>query len=84
MTARWNDLPLRLRLTFLYVGLLLLLLVALGAFLYFSTRDFVISATASRLQALANTSITHLAPRAIRSHQTFRPSRSSGVTSRAI
>ncbi len=62
MTARWNDLPLRLRLTFLYVGLLLLLLVALGSFLYFSTRDFLISATASRLQALANTSISHSTP----------------------
>ena len=62
MRARWNDLPLRLRLTFLYVGLLLLLLVALGSFLYFSTRDFLISATAFRLQALANTAITHLAP----------------------
>jgi len=62
MRAHWNDLPLRLRLTFLYVGLLLLLLVALGSFLYLDTRDFLISTTALRLQALANTSISHLAP----------------------
>jgi len=62
MRARWNDLPLRLRLTLLYVGLLLVLLVALGSFVYFSTRDFLISATAFRLQALANTSISHMAP----------------------
>ncbi len=61
MRTCWNDLPLRLRLTLLYVGLLLLLLVALGALLYLSTRDFLISATAFRLQVLANTSIRDLA-----------------------
>jgi two-component system, OmpR family, sensor kinase len=61
MQARWNNLPIRLRLTFLYAGLLVILLVGLGAFLYFDTRDFLISTTSLRLQALANTSITRLA-----------------------
>jgi two-component system OmpR family sensor kinase len=62
MLTRWNDLPLRLRLTVLYVGLLLILLVALGSFLYFDTRAFLISATAFRLEAQANTAINHLTP----------------------
>ncbi|MBI5031731.1 MAG: HAMP domain-containing protein [Chloroflexi bacterium] len=60
MRSRWNDLPLRLRLTMLYVGLLALILTALGSFLYFDTREFMISSTASRLQALASASISHL------------------------
>ncbi len=64
MRARWNDLPLRVRLTALYVGLLLALLVALGSFLYVDTRDFMISATALRLQSEANTAISHLFPSA--------------------
>ncbi len=62
MRTRWNDLPLRWRLTVLYVGLLVILLVALGSFLYFDTRSFLISSTALRLEALANTSISRLAP----------------------
>jgi two-component system, OmpR family, sensor kinase len=62
MLARWNDLPLRLRLTFLYVGLLLLLFVAFGSYLYIDTRNFMITVTALRLEALANTSVTHLLP----------------------
>ncbi len=62
MRNRWNDLPLRWRLTVLYVGLLVILLVALGSFLYLDTRSFLISSTALRLEALANTSISHQAP----------------------
>jgi len=62
MLARWNDLPLRLRLTFLYVGLLLILFVALRSYLYLDTRNFMITVTALRLQALANTSLTHMLP----------------------
>ena len=59
-TGAWNNLPLRVRLTLLYLALLLVLLVALGSFLYFDTRNFMIAATASRLEAIANNSITHL------------------------
>ena len=50
MLAAWQNLSLRLRLTLLYVGLLSVLLVALGSFLYFDTRDFLISTTSLRLQ----------------------------------
>jgi len=62
MGARWNDLPLRLRLTILYVGLLLVILVALGSFLYIDTRALLISSTASRLQAIAGASMSHSLP----------------------
>jgi signal transduction histidine kinase len=62
MRARWNDLPLRLRLTILYVGLLLVILIALGSFLYLDTRALFISSTASRLQAIAGVSMSHLLP----------------------
>ncbi|MCL4393765.1 MAG: HAMP domain-containing histidine kinase [Chloroflexi bacterium] len=62
MRARWSNLPLRLRLTFLYVGLLVAILVALGTFLYVDTRDFMISSTAMRLEAQANVSISHWIP----------------------
>ncbi len=62
MRTRWNDLPLSFRLTILYVGLLLIILVALGSFLYFDTREFIITTTAERLQALANSGISHMAP----------------------
>lgn len=60
MLARWNDWPLRLRLTTLYVGLLLVILAALGSFLYVDTRDYIFSTTALRLQAIATTAIGHL------------------------
>lgn len=53
MFSAWQNLSLRLRLTLLYVGLLTVLLVALGSFLYFDTRDFLISTTTLRLQAQA-------------------------------
>ncbi|MBI5301622.1 MAG: HAMP domain-containing protein [Chloroflexi bacterium] len=62
MLTRWNDLSLRLRLTLLYVGLLTILLVTFGAFLYFDSRNFMISTTAFRLQALAFNSMGHLVP----------------------
>lgn len=62
MRTRWNDLPLRLRLTILYVGLLVILLVILGSVLYFDTRNFMISTTAFRLQALAANAISHATP----------------------
>ena len=62
MRTRWNDLPLRLRLTILYVGLLVILLVVLGSVLYLDTRSFMISTTAFRLQALAANAISHATP----------------------
>jgi heavy metal sensor kinase len=62
MLTRWNNVSLRLRLTILYVGLLIVLLIALGGFLYNDTRGFLISATASRLHSIANTSISRLSP----------------------
>jgi two-component system OmpR family sensor kinase len=46
-------LSLSLRLTLLYVGLLALLLVALGLMLYLDTRQFVVDSTAVRLRAQA-------------------------------
>ncbi len=62
MRERWNNLPLRWRLTFLYVSLLIGLLVALGSSLYFDTRSFLITTTSFRLQALAANSVGHLIP----------------------
>ncbi|MGB8647378.1 MAG: ATP-binding protein [Anaerolineae bacterium] len=53
MPARWQDLSLRLRLTFLYIGLLLVLLIALGSFLYLDTQNFLITTTLIRLQSQA-------------------------------
>ncbi len=53
MLKPWNNLSLRLRLSLLYIGLLTVLLVALGSFLYFDTRDFLISSTTFRLRAQA-------------------------------
>ncbi len=53
MWSVWNNLSLRLRLTLLYVGLLSVLLVALGSFLYIDTRDFLISTTVLRVQSQA-------------------------------
>lgn len=50
MIAAWQNLSLRLRLTFLYVGLLTFLLIALGSFLYFDTQSYLISSTVLRLQ----------------------------------
>lgn len=48
-----NKLPLRLRLTALYVALLAVLLVALGAAVYLDTRHFLLTTTAVRLRAQA-------------------------------
>jgi two-component system OmpR family sensor kinase len=53
MLKSWNNLSLRIRLTLLYVGLLTVLLVALGSFLYFDTRNFLISTTLFRLEVQA-------------------------------
>ncbi len=50
---RWANLPLRIRLTFLYMGLLALLLSLLETFLYWDTRRFLIQTTATRLRAQA-------------------------------
>lgn len=54
MPTAWQNLSLRLRLTLLYVGLLSVLLIALGSFLYFDTQEFLISTTAQRLQSQAD------------------------------
>ncbi|MCS6827718.1 MAG: HAMP domain-containing histidine kinase [Caldilinea sp.] len=50
---RWRESSLRTRLTVLYVGLLTLLLVGLGALLYFDVRTFLVTSTAVRLRAQA-------------------------------
>ncbi|MBA2693378.1 MAG: HAMP domain-containing histidine kinase [Rubrobacter sp.] len=50
---RWNNLPLRFRLTFLYVCLLGLLMAVLGALFYYDVRSFLIDSTATRLRAQA-------------------------------
>ncbi|CAN5483427.1 HAMP domain-containing sensor histidine kinase [soil metagenome] len=50
---RWNNLPLRFRLTFLYVCLLGILMVVLGALFYYDVRSFLIDSTATRLRAQA-------------------------------
>lgn len=50
---RWNNLSLRFRLTFLYVCLLGILMVVLGALFYYDVRSFLIDSTATRLRAQA-------------------------------
>ena len=74
MLAAWQNLSLRFRLTLLYVGLLSVLLFALGSFLYFDTRDFLISTTTLRLQAQA-------APVTARA---FRPGHPDRILSRRV
>jgi len=49
----WHDLSLRLRLTLLYVSLLILLLCALSGVLYWDTHRFLLDSTATRLRAQA-------------------------------
>lgn len=51
--SRWRNSSLGTRLACLYVGLLAVLLAALGTFVHFETREFLISATASGLRAQA-------------------------------
>ncbi|NOZ26873.1 MAG: HAMP domain-containing protein [Chloroflexi bacterium] len=53
MIRTWSDLPLRLRLTLLYIGLLAFLLSILGGALYWDTRRFLLDSTATRLRAQA-------------------------------
>ena len=60
MRSRWNNLPLKFRITGLYVGLLFVLLATLGSFLYFDTRNFMIHTTSLRLQGLAQNALGHL------------------------
>jgi heavy metal sensor kinase len=64
MSKVWNNLSLRgtlrVRLTLLYVGLLTVLLVALGTVLYFDTRNFLISSTTLRLQTQAQPGVERL------------------------
>ncbi len=62
MAKRWNDLPLRYKLTLLYVGLLAALLCALGVVLYLDTAHFLIHTTAVRLRAQAKPTIEHWLP----------------------
>lgn len=47
------SLSLRLRLTLLYVGLLALLLIGFGTFLYYDTSQFLVNTTAVRVRAQA-------------------------------
>ncbi|MCD6520209.1 MAG: HAMP domain-containing protein [Anaerolineae bacterium] len=49
----WNNLPLRIRLTFFYVGLLGLLLGIFGGTLYWDTRHFLFQSTTTRIRAQA-------------------------------
>ena len=49
----WHNLPLRVRLTLLYVGLLAFLFSVLGGVLYWDTQRFLIGSTATRLRAQA-------------------------------
>lgn len=50
---RWNNLSLRLRLTFLYVCMLAVLMAVLGSLFYYDIRSFLIDSTATRLRAQA-------------------------------
>lgn len=49
----WPDLPLRLRLTLLYVGLLGVLLLIFSSAFYLDTERFLVESTAARLRAQA-------------------------------
>ncbi len=49
----WRDLPLRVKLTVLYMGLLVGLITILGLTLYWDTRHFLIASTATRIRAQA-------------------------------
>lgn len=60
MLEFWNNLSLRFRLTLLYTGLLAVLLVAFGSFLYLDTRNFMISTTTLRLQAQVQSGLDRL------------------------
>ncbi len=51
MLTAWRNLPLRVKLTVLYVGLLTVLLVILGLSLYYDTRSFMISTTVQSLRS---------------------------------
>ncbi len=62
MNRRWNDLPLRYKLTLLYVGLLAVLLCVLGVALYLDTAHFLVHTTAVRLRAQAKPVIEHWLP----------------------
>ncbi len=62
MNRRWNDLPLRYKLTLLYVGLLAALLCALGVVLYLDTAHFLVHTTAVRLRAQAKPTIERWLP----------------------
>ncbi len=54
---KWNDLPLRVRLTLLYVGLFSALLLMLATVFYLDTRHFLISNLASRLSAQTESAV---------------------------
>lgn len=49
----WNSWSLRLRLTILYIAMAAICEIALGAFLYYESQDFLIDNTALRLRAQA-------------------------------
>ncbi len=53
MRTRWIDLPLKTKLTFLYLSLLVALFVSAGIILYIDTKHFLITSTALRLRAQA-------------------------------
>lgn len=54
LVRRWSSLSLRTRLVTLYVGLLALLLLALGAVLYNDTREFMFTTSERRLRSDAS------------------------------
>ncbi len=55
----WSDLPLRIRLTLLFVGLLAILLSIFGVIFYQDTRNLLIETMASNLRARAKPTIEH-------------------------
>ncbi len=50
---RWDDLPLRVKLTLLYGGLLTLLVAGLSLLVYWDTQRFLVQNTALRIRAQA-------------------------------
>jgi len=62
MNRRWNDIPLRYKLTLLYMGLLAALLCTLGIVLYLDTAHFLVHTTAMRLRAQAKPTVEHWLP----------------------
>jgi len=80
---RWSDLPLRLRLTLLYVGLLSVLLLVFSSVLSLDIENFLLESTAGRLRAQADSVINHLPLSIARVPAPFSPSYSRERTFRS-